>query len=94
MLSMLNIPSPTCPLEGWFVHSWLGSSFVFPMSVLHHAFFLNFWLVVMNSLPIWPLDGGYIVPALVKGRTGYRLSMIITAALAVILLIPLFLSRF
>jgi Zn-dependent protease len=63
------------------------------MGVLHHAFFLNFWLAVFNSLPIRPLDGGYIVPALVRGKTGYRLSMVITAALAVILLIPLVLSR-
>ena len=94
MLSLLNIPSPTYPPEGWFVHSWPGSSFAFPMSVLHHAFFLNFWLAVFNSLPIKPLDGGYIVPALVRGRTGYYLSMVIAATLAVILLIPLILSRF
>jgi Zn-dependent protease len=93
MLSMLNVPSPTYPPEGWFVHSWLATSFAFPMGVLHHAFFLNFWLAVFNSLPIRPLDGGYIVPALVRGKTGYRLSMVITAALAVILLIPLVLSR-
>jgi Zn-dependent protease len=93
MLSMLSIPSPTYPPEGWFVHSWLGSSFVFPMSVFHHVLLLNFWLAVTNSLPIRPLDGGYIVPALVRGRTGYYLSMVITAALAVILLIPLVLSR-
>jgi len=94
MLSMLNIPSPTYPPEGWFVHSWLGSPFVLPMSVLHHVFFLNFWLVVMNSLPIRPLDGGYIVPAHVRGRTGYRLSMIITTVLLIVLLIPLVLFRF
>jgi Zn-dependent protease len=94
MLSMLNIPSPTYPPEGWFVHSWLGTSFTFPMSVLHHAFFLNFWLAVFNSLPIRPLDGGYIVPALVKGRIGYRLSMIITTVLLIVLLIPLILFRF
>jgi Zn-dependent protease len=94
MLSMLNIPSPTYPPEGWFVHSWLGTSFAFPMSVLHHVFFLNFWLAVLNSLPIRPLDGGYIVPALVRGKTGYYLSMVITAALAIVLLIPLFLFRF
>jgi Zn-dependent protease len=93
MLSMLNVPSPTCPLEGWFVHSWLGSSFVFPMSVLHHVFFLNFWLAVFNSLPIRYLDGGYIVPALVRGRTSYYLSTAITAALATVLLIPLLLYR-
>jgi Zn-dependent protease len=73
---------------------WLGSSFAFPMSVLHHAFFLNFWLAVFNSLPIRPLDGGYIVPALVRGRTGYRLSMIITTVLLIFLLIPLILFRF
>jgi Zn-dependent protease len=73
MLSMMNIPSPTYPPEGWFVHSWLGTSFAFPMSVLHHAFFLNFWLAALNSLPIRPLDGGYIVPALFRGRTGYYL---------------------
>jgi Zn-dependent protease len=94
MLSMLNVPSPTYPPEGWFVHSWLGMSFTFPMSVLHHAFFLNFWLAVMNSLPIRPLDGGYIVPALVKGRIGYRLSAIITTVLLIVLLIPLVLFRF
>jgi len=94
MLSMLNVPSPTYPPEGWFVHSWLGTSFTFPMSVLHHAFFLNFWLAVMNSLPIRPLDGGYIVPALVRGRTGYRLSMIIPTVLLIVLLIPLVLFRF
>jgi Zn-dependent protease len=94
MFSMLNVPSPTYPPEGWFVHSWLGTSFAFPMSVLHHAFFLNFWLAVMNSLPIRPLDGGYIVPALVKGRIGYRLSMIITTVLLIVLLIPLVLFRF
>jgi Zn-dependent protease len=41
------------------------------MSVLHHVFFLNFWLAVFNSLPIRYLDGGYIVPALVRGRTSY-----------------------
>jgi Zn-dependent protease len=64
------------------------------MSVLHHAFFLNFWLAVFNSLPIRPLDGGYIVPALVRGRTGYRLSMIITTVLLIVLLIPLILFRF
>jgi Zn-dependent protease len=94
MLSMLNVPSPTYPPEGWFVHSWLGTSFTFPMSFLHHAFFLNFWLAVMNSLPIRPLDGGYIVPALVKGRIGYRLSAIITTVLLIVLLIPLVLFRF
>jgi Zn-dependent protease len=94
MLSMMNVPSPTYPPEGWFVHSWLGTSFAFPMSVLHHAFFLNFWLAVFNSLPIRPLDGGYIVPVLVKGRTGYRLSMIITTVLLIVLLIPLVLFRF
>jgi Zn-dependent protease len=94
MFSMLNVPSPTYPPEGWFVHSWLGTSFAFPMSVLHHAFFLNFWLAVMNSLPIRPLDGGYIVPALVRGRTGYRLSMIITTVLLIVLLIPVVLFRF
>jgi Zn-dependent protease len=94
MLSMLNVPSPTYPPEGWFVHSWLGTSFAFPMSALHHAFFLNFWLAVMNSLPIRPLDGGYIVPALVKGRIGYMLSMIITTVLLFVLLIPLVLFRF
>jgi membrane-associated protease RseP (regulator of RpoE activity) len=48
----------------------------------------------MNSLPIRPLDGGYIVPALVKGRIGYRLSMIITTVLLIVLLIPLILFRF
>jgi Zn-dependent protease len=94
MLSMLNVPSPTYPPEGWFVHSWLGMSFTFPMSVLHHAFFLNFWLAVMNSVPIRRLDGGYIVPALVKGRIGYRLSAIITTALLIVLLIPVVLIRF
>jgi Zn-dependent protease len=94
MLSMLNVPSPTYPPEGWFVHSWLETSFAFPMSVLHYAFFLNFWLAVFNSLPIRPLDGGYIVPALVRGRTGYMLSMIITTVLLIVLLIPLILFRF
>jgi Zn-dependent protease len=63
------------------------------MSVLHHVFFLNFWLAVFNSLPIRYLDGGYIVPALVRGRTGYYLSTAITAALAIVLLIPLLLYR-
>jgi hypothetical protein len=43
MLSMLNIPSPTYPPEKWLVHSWLGTFFAFPMSVLRHALFLNFW---------------------------------------------------
>jgi Zn-dependent protease len=78
MLSMMNIPSPTYPPEGWFVHSWLGTSFAFPMSVLHHTFLLNFWLAVLNSLPIRPLDGGYIVPAIFRRRTGYYLLMVIT----------------
>jgi hypothetical protein len=32
LLSMLNVPSPTYPPEGWFVHPWLGTSFAFPMS--------------------------------------------------------------
>jgi hypothetical protein len=34
------------------------------------------------------------VPALVRGRTGYRLSMIITTVLLIVLLIPLVLFRF
>jgi hypothetical protein len=47
----------------------------------------------MNSLSIMQFDAWYIVPALVSGRTGYYLSLVIITVLFILLPIPLILSR-
>jgi len=93
LLSALGVPSITTAPEGWFLHSWLGTGYVWPMSVLHHVFLINFWLGALNAMPLRPLDGGYVVPALVPGRAEQYLSMALTLLLALVMLAPVMLYR-
>lgn len=52
-----------------------GDAIPLPMQVVYHLMFVNGILLVFNMMPIYPLDGGQIVQAILWYFVGYRKSL-------------------